>query len=128
MNGETLQLPQVNFYQSDWFSSVTKGTKFDLIVSNPPYIDRLDENLLQGDVRFEPKSALVAQKKGLADIMHIAKISCDYLTSEGTLFLEHGFEQGDAVRDILLNLGYTKAQTIKDFSAHDRVTWATFSR
>lgn len=126
INGETLQLPHVNFYQSNWFSNVVEGKKFDLIVSNPPYIDEQDENLSQGDVRFEPKSALVAQSTGLADIMHIAKLSRDFLTSEGKLFFEHGYDQGDAVRNILLSLGYTKVQTIKDFSEHDRVTWATF--
>lgn len=126
MNAKTLQLSQVNFYQSDWFSNVAPGTKFDLIVSNPPYIDEHDENLSHGDVRFEPKSALVAPNHGLADICNIAKLSRGFLANSGTLFFEHGFDQGKAVREVMLKLDYKKVQTIKDLSGHDRVTWATF--
>jgi len=125
-NAKTLQLSRVSFYQSDWFSNVAQGIKFDLIVSNPPYIDEYDENLSQGDVRFEPKSALVSQSSGLADIKHIAKLSLKFLVNSGRLFFEHGFDQGEAVREVMLNLGYKKVQTIKDLSGHDRVTWATF--
>jgi len=125
-NRKNLQLSNVNFYQSDWFSNIIQGTKFDLIVSNPPYIDEHDENLSQGDVRFEPKSALVAQNHGLADIKHIAKLSRNYLAKSGALFFEHGFEQGEAVREVMRKLDYKKVQTIKDLSGHDRVTWATF--
>ncbi len=71
-NAKNLQLTHVNIFQSDWFSALNER-KFDVIVSNPPYIDALDENLSQGDVRFEPESALVADEQGLGDIKHIAK-------------------------------------------------------
>jgi len=125
-NAQDLALTQVNIFQSDWFSSVT-NKKFDLIVSNPPYIDALDENLSQGDVRFEPESALVANEQGLGDIRHIAKDALNYLSTQGAVYFEHGFEQGEAVRNILTSLGYDNAQTVKDLNGHDRITWANLS-
>jgi len=126
-NAEQLNLTQVNIYQSDWFNGVAKNKKFEVIVSNPPYIDIQDENLQQGDVRFEPKSALVADEQGLADIKHIAKVARSYLTVHGAIFFEHGFDQGDSVRTILAELGYQKAETVKDLNNLDRITWAVMS-
>ena len=123
-NAQDLQLTQVNIFQSDWFSAVNE-IKFDVIVSNPPYIDALDENLAQGDVRFEPSSALIANEQGLGDIKYIAKQALNYLTAQGAIFFEHGFEQGQAVQNILISLGYINTQTIKDLNGHDRVTWAS---
>ncbi len=123
-NARQLGLSRVEIYQSDWFSSIKANNKFDVIVSNPPYIDPLDKNLTQGDVRFEPKSALVADDNGLADIKHIAKEAINYLLKEGKIFFEHGFNQGSAVRKILVNLGYHNAQTVTDLNGHDRITWA----
>lgn len=122
-NAKKLQLSHVNIFQSDWFSALN-DRKFDVIVSNPPYIDKLDENLSQGDVRFEPESALVADEHGLGDIKHIAQQALKYLNSQGSLFFEHGFEQGEAVRNILAALGYHNAQTVRDFNGHERITWA----
>lgn len=122
-NAQNLQLSHVNIFQSDWFSALN-DRKFDVIVSNPPYIDALDENLSQGDVRFEPESALVADEHGLGDIKHIAQQALKYLNSQGSLFFEHGFEQGEAVRNILTALGYHNAQTVRDFNGHERITWA----
>ena len=125
-NAANLKLPQVNVYQSNWFSEVDKETRFDVIVSNPPYIDNNDVNLSQGDVRFEPKSALVADDHGLADIIHIADVARVYLKKNGKLFIEHGYQQGPAVRNILSKMNYKKVLTFKDLSGHDRVTWANF--
>lgn len=122
-NAKELQLCQVNIFQSNWFSAVDSNN-FDVIVSNPPYIDCLDENLSRGDVRFEPDSALVADEEGLADIRHIAVQALGFLKPKGALYLEHGFEQGQAVRNLLLLLGYDNAQTVRDFSGHERITWA----
>jgi len=127
-NAKKLNLSQVNIFQSDWFSNLGSHKKFDLIVSNPPYIDREDINLSEGDVRFEPESALVASDNGLADIKNIADKSRNFLTPKGSLFFEHGFEQGHAVRNILLNLGFEEAQTEQDLNGHDRITWALFSK
>ena len=125
-NAKNLQLLQVNIFQSDWFSNVNEHN-FDVIVSNPPYIDTLDEHLTQGDIRFEPESALVANEHGLGDIKHIANIARNYLTNQGALFFEHGFDQAQAVSEILTVLGYTKVQTVKDLNHHDRITWAVFT-
>ena len=126
-NAKRLQLPHVNIFQSDWFTQIASNKKYDVIVSNPPYIDQTDENLCQGDVRFEPASALIANDNGLADIKHIAASARHFLIQQGSLFFEHGFEQGDKVRQILISLGYENAQTEKDLNGHDRITWATFS-
>ena len=125
-NAQNTGLTQVNIYQSDWFANIDALRKFDVIVSNPPYIDSEDENLNQGDVRFEPKSALVANEQGLADIKHIAECARSFLAPQGKLFFEHGFDQGLAVRDILTALDYKNAQTGQDLNGHDRVTWASF--
>ncbi len=122
-NAKNLQLTHVNIFQSDWFSALNER-KFDVIVSNPPYIDALDENLSQGDVRFEPESALVADEQGLGDIKHIAKQALKYLNNQGAIFFEHGFEQGESVRGILTSFGYDNAQTVRDYNGHERITWA----
>ena len=122
-NAKCLKLSNVTIYQSDWFGSVN-DTNFDVIVSNPPYIDILDENLDKGDVRFEPKSALVANEQGLGDIRLIAEHAMRFLKLGGAIYFEHGFEQGKAVRDILATLGYVNIQTVKDYNHHDRITWA----
>tara|TARA_B110000090_G_scaffold164216_1_gene181694 strand:+ start:1357 stop:2235 length:879 start_codon:yes stop_codon:yes gene_type:complete len=124
LNAKNLHLSHVDFYQSDWFSKVTKNKVFDVIVSNPPYIDSKDKNLSQGDVRFEPLSALVADNNGLADIKIIATLAREYLSTQGKLFFEHGFDQGTSVRKIMADAGYLQVQTVKDLSGHERVTWA----
>lgn len=125
-NASNLSLTQVDFYQSDWFSNVDKNSRFDVIVSNPPYIDEDDVNLSQGDVRFEPKSALVADNHGLADIELIALQARGYFVNNGKIFFEHGFDQASAVSRILKKLGYTQVKTVKDLSGHDRITWANY--
>lgn len=126
-NAANLMLSQVNIFHSDWFSSVNECT-YEVIVSNPPYIDALDKHLHEGDVRYEPESALVAAEQGFADINHIAQQARCFLTNQGALFFEHGFEQGEAVRKLLTSLGYENAQTVKDFNGHDRITWAIFTK
>jgi len=123
-NAKNLNLSAVKIYQSDWFSQVKYNKFFDIIVSNPPYIDDQDIHLAQGDVRFEPLSALVAKNNGLADIMNIVAQAKSYLSKGGALFLEHGYEQGDNVKQIFLEHGYIEAITIKDYGGNDRVTWA----
>lgn len=127
-NAKNLNLAQVAIYQSDWFSAVSGKKKFDIIVSNPPYIDGDDVNLNQGDVRFEPKSALVAMEQGLGDIKHIANVARGFLNNNGKLFFEHGFEQAHAVRAILTDLGYKNAQTKRDLNGHERISWAVYPK
>lgn len=124
-NANSLVVKNAEFFQGSWFEPINKqkdGTKFALIVSNPPYIEKNDPHLAQGDVRFEPLSALVAEEKGLADIKHIADHARSYLDNAGWLLFEHGFEQGENVRLIMQGLGYTNVLTEKDYAGNDRVT------
>ncbi|WP_019615073.1 peptide chain release factor N(5)-glutamine methyltransferase [Psychromonas ossibalaenae] len=123
-NKQLLEMANVTFKQSDWFADV--GGEFDLIVSNPPYIDQNDHHLEQGDVRFEPLSALVAEQSGLSDIRLIAEQARQYLKKQAMLIIEHGFEQGAAVREILNGYGYSQVQTKKDYGGNDRITMAVF--
>jgi len=125
-NAQRLQLPNVKIYQSDWFSTVAQDKQFNIIVSNPPYIDENDEHLSEGDVRFEPLSALVASDNGYSDIKQIAKNALKYLENKGALYFEHGFEQAEGVRKILMQLGYRNIETLQDYSGNDRVTCAVY--
>lgn len=127
-NAQQLNLAQVTIYQSDWFAQVNKEKQFDLIVSNPPYIDENDPHLKAGDVRFEPKSALVANDEGLSDIILIAKKARCYLKVNGYLLFEHGYQQGSAVRTILAELGYTNIYTVTDLANHERVTQGSWRK
>ncbi|UYI47813.1 peptide chain release factor N(5)-glutamine methyltransferase [Vibrio natriegens] len=126
-NAKQLNIKNVTFAQGSWFEPVVPGTKFALIVSNPPYIDEKDPHLAQGDVRFEPKSALVADEGGLADIRYISDIARQYLEEGGWLIFEHGYEQGQAVRDIMLRFGYQQVVTEQDCAGNDRVTLGCFA-
>ena len=118
-NAERNQL-NVQFLQSSWFDNITG--KFDLIVSNPPYIDVQDEHLHQGDVRFEPLSALVANGEGYADLRHIIELASSYLNSNGVLLLEHGWQQGEKVRSIFLENYWEMVETVRDYGDNERVT------
>ena len=110
----------VKFLQSRWFENITG--KFDLIVSNPPYIDAQDEHLRQGDVRFEPLSALVANDAGYADLRHIIELAPSYLNSNGALLLEHGWQQGEKVRSIFQENHWEMVETVRDYGDNERVT------
>ena len=118
-NAERNQL-NVEFLQSRWFDNITG--KFDLIVSNPPYIDVQDEHLRQGDVRFEPLSALVANNAGYADLRHIIESAPNYLNFNGTLLLEHGWQQGEKVRSIFQENHWEMVETVRDYGDNERVT------
>jgi release factor glutamine methyltransferase len=111
----------VSFLQSNWFSHI-EPQYFDIIVSNPPYIDPDDPHLSQGDVRFEPSSALVADNKGLADIEKIIAAAPAFLTANGYLLFEHGYDQGEAVRGLLKAAQFSDVITKQDLAGHDRVT------
>ncbi len=120
-NRDNLGFSQVDVLQSDWFSAV-KDADFDLIVSNPPYIDEQDEHLAMGDVRFEPLSALTAADEGYADLNHIAMHAREHLKVGGYLLLEHGYAQALRLRETLSGLGYHKVATVRDFGSNDRCT------
>ncbi|MDA8511665.1 MULTISPECIES: peptide chain release factor N(5)-glutamine methyltransferase [unclassified Citrobacter] len=120
-NRLNLAIDNVRVLQSDWFSALS-GQQFEMIVSNPPYIDEQDPHLAQGDVRFEPLSALVAGENGLADIMLIIDQSRRVLTTGGYLLLEHGWQQGEAVRDAFTRAGYQAVETCRDYGGNERIT------
>lgn len=109
------------FLQGNWYKPI-KGRKFSMIVSNPPYIDSTDIHLSQGDVRFEPRSALVADDEGLADIKVIVAGATKHLNQYGWLLIEHGWKQGEAVRTIFKQNGFQLVETHIDYSGNDRVT------
>ncbi|MEW6996372.1 peptide chain release factor N(5)-glutamine methyltransferase [Colwelliaceae bacterium BS250] len=119
---EHLNTPNINVYQSDWFSNVGQQKKFDVIVSNPPYIDPTDELLKQGDVRFEPLSALISDDNGYADIKRIIEQSRDHLNVNGQLYLEHGFEQHQGVQTLLKHFNFEQITTFNDYGGNPRIT------
>jgi len=120
-NAKSLNITNVSFILSNWFSSL-KSEKFDLIVSNPPYIEQDDVHLSQGDLRFEPMSALASGKDGLDDIRQIIQESLIHLKPQGWLMLEHGYNQADQVADLMANAGLINIATIQDFGGNNRIT------
>ncbi|CAI2498566.1 TPA: peptide chain release factor N(5)-glutamine methyltransferase [Serratia fonticola] len=120
-NAQKLAINNARFLQGSWFTPVA-GQKFALIASNPPYIDEADPHLGQGDVRFEPGSALVAADQGLADLAAIVQQAADYLEPQGWLLLEHGWQQGETVRTLLNAAGFIAVATHRDYGGNDRVT------
>lgn len=125
-NSAALGLP-IEVRDGSWFEPLgepdhDETPRFAVIVSNPPYIDGADPHLEQGDVRFEPRSALVADDAGLADIRHIVAHAPAYLLTDGWLLLEHGWDQGEAVRQLLRDGGYREVATVRDYGDNDRVT------
>lgn len=124
-NRKLNQLVNAKFVQSDWFSNVTLQ-KFDLIVSNPPYVEIKSPYLLQGDVRFEPLSALTSGADGLEDIRYIIDNARTYLASSAWLVIEHGFEQREEIISIFESYAYVEVQSLEDFNGLPRVTMAKF--
>jgi release factor glutamine methyltransferase len=120
-NQQTLGLNNASIILSDWYQAVA-AQSFDLIVSNPPYIDGDDPHLDKGDVRFEPKSALVAEDAGMADLAHIISKAPEYLNDGGWLLLEHGFQQAEAVCDLLTQHGFTQVENRKDLGGNPRIS------
>lgn len=121
-NAQKLKIGNAQFLQGSWFAPLA-GQTFALIASNPPYIDSADPHLGQGDVRFEPSSALVAQQHGLADLSAIVQQAPHYLESQGWLLLEHGWQQGESVRALLQAAGFISIATRRDYGDNDRVTF-----
>jgi release factor glutamine methyltransferase len=120
-NGCRAGLAGVRFRHSDWYRALT-GEGFHLIVSNPPYVAPGDPHLREGDLRFEPASALVAADGGLADLATIVRGAVDHLHGGGWLLLEHGFDQGPAVRDLLRGAGFRNVSTRCDLAGRERVS------
>lgn len=119
-NARRLQADNLTFRAGEWFGAVEPGEKFDLIVSNPPYIAEGDRHLPA--LRWEPVTALTAGVDGLDDIRRIAAEALFHLRDNGVLAFEHGYDQGAAVRNILQQLGYRSIVTLRDLGDNDRVT------
>ena len=120
-NAQNLQITNIRFLQSDWFSSL-QGEKFDVIVSNPPYIAEDDAHLTQGDLSFEPLSALASGKDGLDDIRKIIQAAPSYLNPHGWLILEHGYDQAQKVGELLTLYCFERISHVPDLSGTLRVT------
>lgn len=119
-NARSLQLTNLVFVNSNWLKAINK--MFDVIVSNPPYVQETDPHLLNGDVRHEPRLALAAGDDGLSSIRCIITEARDKLRPGGWLLLEHGYEQGRAVRELFAIAGYNRIDTCNDLAGHERVT------
>lgn len=115
--------PNVRFQQSDWFSAIPKQ-HFDLIVSNPPYIAENDKHLDDIGLKYEPITALTSGEDGLDDIRQIIQAAHNWMSKNGHLVLEHGYNQSASVQFLLEESGFTDIQSVSDYAGQDRVTFA----
>jgi release factor glutamine methyltransferase len=122
-NAARLGIGNVVFAQGDWMAPLGDA-RFELIVSNPPYIEAGDAHLARGDLRFEPPTALASGNDGLDDIRRIVASAREHLLPGGWLLFEHGWNQGDAARALLDQAGYTDVFTAQDLEQRDRVSGA----
>lgn len=122
-NAQANNITNVKFIQSSWYTSLDTG-KFDIIVSNPPYIDLADTNIEQSVKEYEPARALFAADNGLADIKEIISQAKNFLNPGGLVYIEHGFTQADAVTALFSQYNFTDIKTVKDLNNNDRCTKA----
>lgn len=120
LNAIQLNINNVSFFYSNWFSHVNK--KFDIIVSNPPYVSKKEIKLLKQDIFFEPLNAIISNDNGLSDIEIIIKKSKDYLSSGGWLMIEHGWKQKFQVQYFFKKYNFFQIQSYQDYGGNDRVT------
>lgn len=120
-NARRLGIANARFVEGDWLVPLA-GQRFDLIASNPPYIETGDPHLAQGDLRFEPATALASGSDGLDDIRRIVADAIPCLQPGGWLLFEHGWKQGEAARALLRDAGYTDVSTAQDLEGRDRVS------
>ena len=120
-NARRLEIDNVEFAAGDWCEALG-AQRFDVIVSNPPYIAAGDTHLQQGDLRFEPAGALASGSEGLDAIRTILRAAPDHLLANGWLLMEHGYDQGERVRGLLAQQGFRSVQTRPDISGNDRVS------
>ena len=121
-NAQHLNLEsQVKFMQGSWYEAIGQDTVFDLILSNPPYIQKGDPHLMQGDLRFEPLEALTDQAHGLSCLITIIAGASHHLNPTGLIAVEHGFDQSDAVVELMRSAGFVDIQTHLDLAGHYRV-------
>ncbi|ARP96804.1 peptide chain release factor N(5)-glutamine methyltransferase [Bordetella genomosp. 13] len=113
---------RVRLLQGDWFDALPAGERFDVIVSNPPYICSTDPHLQQGDLRHEPRGALTDGADGLRDLARIAADAPRWLRPGGALWLEHGWDQAEAVRSLLQQAGFTGVASRRDLAGIERIS------
>ncbi|MCH2191308.1 MAG: peptide chain release factor N(5)-glutamine methyltransferase [Gammaproteobacteria bacterium] len=123
INANLNDLKNVEFSVSDWFNNI-KEQKFDLIASNPPYIEAKDPHLERGDLRFEPNTALIAQEQGLGDLNTIITRAPSYLKPNGWLIVEHGFNQATQVEEKIRASGFQNVSLYSDLNHLPRCTAA----
>lgn len=126
-NQQELNVTNVDLIQSNWFAALSDSIRFDLIASNPPYIDPVSPYLNEGDVRAEPKTALVSDNKGMADIQYICQQAPRHLNKGGLLMFEHGFDQQAAAAVCLAERGFAEIQCFKDLAGLPRVSLGRFA-
>lgn len=113
---------RVRFVQSDWFDGLAAQDRFDLILSNPPYIAADDPHLTQGDLRFEPVDALTDGADGLSDIRLLVDAARGRLNPEGAIWLEHGWKQAEVVRELLQQAGFKRVASLQDLAGIERIS------
>ena len=118
---------RVHLKSGHWFQVLPEPQRFDLIVSNPPYIESADPHLIEGDLRFEPRAALASGSDGLEALREIVATAPDWLAPGGALLLEHGYEQATKVQALLSEAGFADIQSRRDLAGHWRVTGARLS-
>jgi release factor glutamine methyltransferase len=121
-NAQLNNLPHVEFYQGDWCQALPESLLLDFLVSNPPYIEPDDPHLSQGDLRFEPVSALSSPDGGLRDLTELTGQAVSRLKPGGWLLFEHGYNQGAAVRELMAVSGFVEISTRRDLGSQERVT------
>jgi release factor glutamine methyltransferase len=126
-NAHRLHTSNVEFLLGDWFSTIA-ARRFQMIVSNPPYVSAADPHLQEGDLRFEPTQALSSGEDGLQDIRRIVSEAPRHLLEGGYLLLEHGHGQGAAVRGLLQTAGLAGAHSVLDLAGHERVSLAQHAK
>jgi release factor glutamine methyltransferase len=123
-NAAALHVGNIQLLQGDWFDALPANTRVEILLSNPPYIADDDPHLQQGDLRFEPRSALASGSDGLDAIRLIIAKASTYLKPGGYLLLEHGYNQGSAVRQLMHQSTLGEIHTLTDLAGHERVTMA----
>ena len=113
---------RVEFLSGNWYHALSGQPAFDLIVSNPPYISANDPHLKQGDLRFEPVGALTDGADGLDALREIVSGAQSWLTPEGALWMEHGWDQASAVRELLQRAGFKQVKSLPDLAGIERIS------
>lgn len=122
-----LHQTDIRFYHGSWFAPLEKTQRYDIIVSNPPYVAIDDPHMTQGDLRFEPTTALTAGSDEFSDIRTIIELAPDFLTSNGWLVIEHGYNQSAIIQKLFKQQGFQQVETEDDYAGNPRFTYGQFN-